>query len=616
MRFANSIYKWEWLKKLTGGFFRIKAIRRLALVYLITFCIPLFLFLSLYYRQLMTNIAEGYSTVQRTKVMQATNAYLDKIGVIQSIPALFQQNLVFCNYADGQYIVDADRVYNYNAYVRPQINYTLRSYSILKDLNFYSLNPEFKIPPYYFFTEWPLEREYLDRITKIPGVFDGLWIFEINQERLDSITYYTRLYNANYSKQLAIVAICIDPAEFFKDMLAPSPGSILILQQKEQYYGYDGSSFIRLGNEDLVLDMLQKDKLENISISLFQNSSVTHSLRMDELDMALYFVTYFNFITPMDIFTIMIPMIICLLLFTSIFFVHLSTGTGNILRFSRFLQQVDYKNLSHYSQEAYPDEVNVLIAAYNKLVDNMHLLINNVYQAHIKSRSAQYYALQAQINPHFLINTLENIRMMAEINKDSETAKMIMMLGKIFQYNNDKDSIFSTLDKEIIHTCNYLDLCSMRMGRRLKYNISCNNDKIGSIPCPRNIIQPIVENSINHAFGARHDGCEIIIDIHHTDENILVSISDNGSGFTLDRLEAIRDILARAEEEGVKSAEEGVKSAEEEHTNVGLLNVHQRLRLFYGDKFGLELENNANGGATCRLRLRYHHQLPQVPYDL
>lgn len=579
-------------------FFRMRTMRRLVLAYLVTFCIPLVVLLSLYYSQLFRKLVDDYTVSQRSEVLRAAGVCQSRADSILMLGTIFQQNPQFCEYVEGKFSRDSERVYNYNVYVMPYISYVLRTNHLLEDLQVYSLTPGFQTPPYHFLDRWPQGADSLQAVLGEPNPLAGQWHVAAEGGRIRALECYLRLYNGNYSQKLGILHLTIDPVRFWGDLRAPSDNTDFVLRIGDGWYRIEGEGFVRV-EEPPGLDNFA-DSGEAVHTSLFGRSAVIHALPMEELGMEAYFITEFTMLTAKDIVTFLTPVLISLLLFTSIFFIYLSSGTGRILRFSHYVEHADYSRLQPYPLKGYGDEIDGLIGAYNKLVDNINRLINTVFQAQIKSREAQYYALQAQVNPHFLLNTLENIHMMAVINDDEETAKMILMLGKIFQYNIDKDNIFSTVDTEVLHACNYLELCKMRMGRKLHYSVSCSDGSVGPVTCPRNVIQPIVENCINHAFRTM-DGQRVVrIDVRREGEDIVILVADNGSGIEDAVLQRLRRHLQTRSQPG---------TVESGRMGVGLRNVHERLELFYGEGYGLLLRRGEPRGTECVLRLRSSHQL-------
>jgi two-component system sensor histidine kinase YesM len=218
-----------------------------------------------------------------------------------------------------------------------------------------------------------------------------------------------------------------------------------------------------------------------------------------------------------------------------------------------------------------------------------------VYRAELKSRDARYYAIQAQLNPHFLLNSLENIRMIAMMHGDDETSGMIYQLARIMNYTIKQSGLISTLARETEHCRNYLELCAMRMGPRFRYTITCP-DELAGLVCPKFMLQPIVENAIEHAFARnspkKKEELFIDITVSPRDTGACILVQDNGCGIEGKRLALLRELLAGTHSPG--------EDREKIH-GIGIVNVHERLKIFYGAPCGVAVESSPGTGTLFTL---------------
>jgi len=240
------------------------------------------------------------------------------------------------------------------------------------------------------------------------------------------------------------------------------------------------------------------------------------------------------------------------------------------------------------------DEIFDLYEDLKKMVDSMQNLINDAYKSKIQSESfklnqveAEFKALASQINPHFLYNTLETIRMKAFVNNDKETADLVKKLGKFMRRCLEVKDGMVTLESELEFTKSYLELQSARFGDRVTYSIYCEVDRQYKI-LPL-IIQPIVENAFVHGVeGAKANG-KINIRVFYKGENVLIEVADNGSGIEPERL---RMLLAKLEQNDTSSGK-----------SIGLTNVNKRIKMYHGEQYGMSLETVLGQGTTIRLTI-------------
>jgi sensor histidine kinase YesM len=201
---------------------------------------------------------------------------------------------------------------------------------------------------------------------------------------------------------------------------------------------------------------------------------------------------------------------------------------------------------------------------------------------------ARIKQLESQLNPHFLFNTMENVRFM--IRLDPKVAdKMIVGLSNLLRYSIKDDNTKSvTLGVEIEHTRDYLTLLHYRFGERFYYEINVQ-DQLENALIPRLLFQPIVENSVVHGLEGKEE-IHVAISVSRADQVLLIDINDDGAGMSDETLDQLRSSL---------------QSNEYETYHIGICNVHQRIRLLYGDSYGLHINSELGKGTSIQIRLPY-----------
>lgn len=194
--------------------------------------------------------------------------------------------------------------------------------------------------------------------------------------------------------------------------------------------------------------------------------------------------------------------------------------------------------------------------------------------------------LESQFNPHFLFNTLESIRYMIRFGP-KEAEKMLVSLSRMLRYSiqNGKDVV--TVKDEMDFISRYLQVMLYRYGERLRYKIEPEDESRGAA-IPRMTLQPVVENSIQYGFGEERDCLEICIRTRIMDGTLSIIIEDNGVGIPADLLEELKGNLERNQNQT---------------DHIGLYNVHKRIRLIYGNSYGVEIESKIGCGTVVTLRV-------------
>ena len=235
------------------------------------------------------------------------------------------------------------------------------------------------------------------------------------------------------------------------------------------------------------------------------------------------------------------------------------------------------------------DEIGYLEHSFNTMCAKLEEYIKNVYVFEIKTKTAELQALQAQIDPHFLFNTLESIRTTAQLNKDVQTAKMIHLLGNMFRWNIKMKGIIVDLKEEIDYVRSYIDLQKLRYDNafNVTINIHSNALRLGVLKLT---LQPIVENALQHGMGEKLDGGFIMIEGMVSGEKLTLRVTDNGKGMDEAKVAEVTASLTR-------------NQVEDPSCSIGLSNVHQRISILFGDGYGLKIFSRLGEGTQIELTL-------------
>lgn len=280
--------------------------------------------------------------------------------------------------------------------------------------------------------------------------------------------------------------------------------------------------------------------------------------------------------------------IACILLFSRYFSKRILLLRSEIVR----VVQKDFEILPSIGGT---DELSEIHDALFKTIQEIKKLIDEVYVRKVaeeklvsRQKEIRFKMLSSQINPHFLYNTLETIRMKALSNDDIEVAHTVKLLAKILRRNLEMTENPVTLASELESVSNYLDIQRIRFGERIGYEVInlCGLDQFTILPL---LIQPIVENSFIHGLESSMTGGFIQITVFLENEGLMVSVTDNGKGIEPERLSSLQTELERNDGDTGQA--------------IGLLNVHQRIRLYYGSGYGLSISSAPREGTTVTIRL-------------
>ncbi|MBU9720592.1 sensor histidine kinase [Bacillus alkalicola] len=282
----------------------------------------------------------------------------------------------------------------------------------------------------------------------------------------------------------------------------------------------------------------------------------------------------------------------------SIFFSTMITRP--ILKLTKTMRYGKLGSLKAHSETSSTYEINELNNTYNQMVETMNSLIQEVYEKELNKSRSELKALQAQINPHFLYNTLDALYWSLEAKGEEKLADYVLDMSDLFRYtiSHPKEDDWVELKEEINHIERYLKIMRVRFGSRLIWRLSVSSEHY-HVKLPKLLIQPLVENAILHGVGNKTGpGCvEIIIkpSTNHS-SRLRVEVKDNGVGMTKDTVEKIMNSFDMEE-----------SSFDTNGTGMAIVNCNRRLNLYYNESSirGITIHSSLGEGTTVSFEIPF-----------
>ncbi|WP_337099101.1 sensor histidine kinase [Paenibacillus sp. YIM B09110] len=575
----------------------LRIVQKMALGYLLLVLLPIIVFGGYLYNQFYMDVMSEYSEGKQKLVIQAGDGFRSSLNQVESIHALFLNNQQLIDYLSGFYHSELQQVYNYLKDIRP-----LFMYAQSRDHEIASIKLYKTLPEVHSVTG---ELENLDQLDEKPlallneiNVDEGVWLrrSEAETSALPNLSYYQRVYNNSYTKPLAVLEIITTDSllrNFLKAVDVNQNMQVLIMQSGEAVYHSEG---IELDDEQTASLLAMADESDQGYAYLRKQRTLVNSLSIPELSATFYFFSQMDEVfvdIRIKVFILALTLVVSLVVLTGVYYAMASSLVRRILGLAKHMRQVDESKLTYYEVGKSNDEIDFLTRSYNSLVHRIDELLNTVHRAELMKKEADYLVLQAQIKPHFLYNTLESIRMLAEINNDQEVVGATYTFGRLLRYTLNSGDNDTKLQHEIDNVRHYLDMHKLRMLDRLSFSIQVMTN-IDDIRCPRFILQPLVENCIQHGIGRSRKNGEIDIVVRREDTELVIVIADNGPGISEERLAVIR---------GVLDNERDRQALQTENSGYGLYNVSERIRAFYGGQTQLLIESREGEGTVYTLKL-------------
>lgn len=257
-----------------------------------------------------------------------------------------------------------------------------------------------------------------------------------------------------------------------------------------------------------------------------------------------------------------------------------------INRLVKGMKKVQKGESNVYIRDDRKDELGFLNKTFNEMSGEINHLVNWVYREQLTRKEAELKALQSQINPHFLFNTLEAINWMAHLNNVPEISSTVSNLSDLMEASIGRDDRLISVEEEFTYVDKYISLLKSRFEDRLELIRNVGEDVL-SIKIPRLLIQPLIENAVYHGLGRSRTRGVITLNASKSQGILTIEVIDNGAGMDREELECINEKLSMDNNTYFKTLED------KRNKSIGIENVNRRIKLFYGENYGLKIESEA-----------------------
>ena len=229
-------------------------------------------------------------------------------------------------------------------------------------------------------------------------------------------------------------------------------------------------------------------------------------------------------------------------------------------------------------------EVQELSESFSHMVVKIQHLMETVRREEINLRKTELKALQAQINPHFLYNTLDSIAWMCEQGRNDEAVQMVNALAQLFRISISRGHELIPIRSELRHAESYLKIQKHRYKNQFSYRFDVDESCLDFL-CNKITLQPIIENAIYHGINGLVDEGEIVITLRAEGTDVVFTVADNGVGMDQAQIEAI------------------LRKERSDHTGIGIKNVNDRLKIYFGEGYGITIDSEPDVGTTVTIRM-------------
>ncbi|WP_457943004.1 histidine kinase [Caproiciproducens sp. LBM24188] len=578
---------------------RMKIRSQLILVFLIAGFVPIFIigsYLVINNRNMVqkqhAQLVAAYNVRTRSIILDATTSVYNIAASIVTDDQL--QTLLSTRYQSDEQFHEVCRNYN-------KLDSYYSGYAEVSNITLYCNNPtmsdygRIKVA-----TEQDKKTKWYQEASKSPIPHWMTWIY--NDQRGNRIVQLRVVYRVSVVSTggFAILAVDVNNNHLNSGISADPMETVISVNDDPVFYSTNSS--LTGKNMPMAIDRTQdvfrcagifpfdgKNQLLQVStfVPVYSNDKI-YIATVDTDALPNMKSILFNCLLIV-LFSLLVPFIMM--------FFFSKTFSDRITTLCREMQKVGQGNYDIIQDYNGNGELMDLFTNLQTMIESIKSRDQEIYETKmVKQRlinhqqKMEFKMLSSQINPHFLYNTLESIRMKAYMNQDIEVANAVKLLGKSLRYVLEKSDSMVTLQSELEYITIYLEIQKVRFKDRINYGFSVSNGvNCGECMVLPLLLQPIVENAVLHGLEETESGGFIQISVEKRDSDLSISISDNGCGIAQQELAQLMEKINSLNE----NAAEGM----------GLHNVQRRLKLFYGEKYGLTIASKPGSGTKVTVLL-------------
>lgn len=423
--------------------------------------------------------------------------------------------------------------------------------------------------PYPYDTSFAGNEAYSD------WVFSGATkYYTLADKTYHIVSYYQKVYHLTSKKCIGIVRIDVAERNLRDIYLGTGSGIFRQLYLKER-----GGSLVRVVAESAGENVMSTG-LDEITVDVNDKFLLTEKFDPVKL------LQENNFILPLIIFAAIFALLFIILSYR---FLHLVVSP--MYKLNESIQSMDSDApLSRLELKKGNREMKVIYNGFNQLVDSLNEYIEKNREIMRQEQLAKTLYFQSQINPHFLYNTLDTLRWIALKNKDKEVADEIYHLSNLYRYYLNHEDVFVPVQEEVKLIETYMSIQHLRFHDKFDFRVNLETDAEGFM-IPKLLLQPLIENSIQHGFPDKEESCMIILSVKKRHGALMIRLLDNGSGMDRETVEKINTVGFTRDD------------------SFAIANIKKRLELYYGSQAGIRFRSRLGKGTFVKIKVPAIHQI-------
>ena len=586
-------------------------IEQLITMYIMIIGIPIVIFSLYMFNSLLKNAKNDAIDRASYDLSTEYDSIEKNVYIMRNIINSIESDNEVLGYLQGYEEQEQKRLINFRETTYKQLIKMQNNNPAIKEINIFTSNMQMKeIWPTFYRIDRIIDNDWYIKAIKKNG--NEYWNFnnydndiltksEPNNEGKDLVVSLNKKINHYSNNYLGIIRVTMRSRDFFPKMFEDDDlktGQILLINTENMDIKTDESnSLLRKFNFD-------EKKFKKFIVGNLKNEKGKITYKQGKEEYIILFKespianNYLISVIPVNNISqemknsrnIVISGGVCLLIILSII-IYFATKTilKRLYEIIDAVKRVRAGDLMPSIEVYGNDEVGVLAHNFRQMMRTIDTLIKESANKERLTKEAELKALKTQIDAHFLYNTLENIRMMALIEENYMVSDCLSSLGNMMRYNMKWNSEFVSLKQEINHIKNYVALMNLRYDFEIILNIDIE-DKFLDREILKLIVQPLVENAVKHGLSEklRSENGTIIISIEEDNMQLYLNVKDNGNGINIEKLQELNNYI---------------NGCEDKTYGLGLKNVNDRIKLFYGNHYGVIIESQEYSCTKVTIKL-------------